>query len=408
MIVRDRLEKKVREIDRFLHEKEDEVIETGVLSGMSGVALFHFYYARYCNEEDYSKGEETLAKTIELINQGFSHTTFCSGIAGVCWSLELLKQEGFIALDNDFFSSELDEHLLHAMRETIRLDYFDFLHGALGYAYYFLKRYQNTNASEKKKYVTYINECIQALYSKAKKKEYGFYWESVIDSEKQQKGCNLSLSHGISSIIGFLSRVSRFSDFEKESNFLLQQAIKYLLYHKNKCNSNITVFPNWVVNEKITNSEKPSRLAWCYGDLGIGISLLHAAETLDDRLMYDEAILILEKTTQRRDIKEAGVIDAGLCHGAYGVSHIYSYLFQKTHKSIFKEAASFWILQALDMAVHKEDGYAGYMRYKGVNKGHENWVVEANLLEGITGIGLSILSYLNPKDSAWNECLLIG
>ena len=56
------------------------------------------------------------------------------------------------------------------------------------------------------------------------------------------------------------------------------------------------------------------------------------------------------------------------------------------------------------MAVHK-DGDAGYKQWRGDSK---EWKKEKNLLEGIAGIGLTIISFLATFDTKWDECLLIS
>ena len=58
----------------------------------------------------------------------------------------------------------------------------------------------------------------------------------------------------------------------------------------------------------------------------------------------------------------------------------------------------------LEMAQFR-DGLAGYKTWQGEQNGWEN---RYSLLEGIIGIGLSILSHLNPNLMNWDECLLLS
>ncbi|WP_271768052.1 lanthionine synthetase C family protein [Aquimarina algiphila] len=399
--------KKLKEISDILDDKTFENKEVGVLSGVSGIALFQFYYAKFLDDDTHAdKGADIITKAVELINEGFTYPTFCTGIAGACWVLEILKEEEFVELEDDFLSSDLDEYLLSAMRADIETENFDFLHGAMGYGFYFLKRYQNTTSLVLKEgYKEYLDELINAFKKTAKKNDRGVWWESILKKEDNLKGCNLSLSHGISSTINFLSRIAEHEEFYDDVNEVLTQTVKFILSYKNRDIAESSQFPSWIVEEKENNVNYYSRLAWCYGDLGVGISLLHAGEALKDEELKNEAIAILKHSTKRRDIKEAGVMDAGLCHGAYGILHIYNYLYRKTKEIIFKETADHWAEQALIMGTH-EKGYAGYMVWRGSDE--EKWKNEESLLEGIAGIGLSIISYLAPFDTKWDECLLIS
>jgi Lanthionine synthetase C-like protein. len=85
------------------------------------------------------------------------------------------------------------------MRYDIQRNYYDFMHGALGAGFYFLKREDA---------IEYIYELIDFLYNTAikDKKSCYFKWGTRIINEKKSV-YNLALSHGISSIIVFLSRV---------------------------------------------------------------------------------------------------------------------------------------------------------------------------------------------------------
>lgn len=405
MTIEIQLRNKLKEISEVLDAKAKNNQEVGVLSGVSGVALFQFYYSKFLNEDIHAdKGAETITRAVELINNGFGFPTFCTGIAGACWVLEILKEEEFVELDDDFLSSDLDSYLLEAMRADIKTENYDFLHGAMGYGYYFLKRYQNLTSEEsKKRYKNYLDELIAALKKSSKKNDHGIWWESVLRQEEGVKGCNLSLSHGISSMVNFLSRIAEHKEFYDDVREMLQQSVRYILHCKNKDKELTATFPNWIIKENVEDNN--SRLAWCYGDLGIGISIFRAGTILGDTQISDEAIAILKYSTQRKDIKEAGVLDAGLCHGAYGVLHIYNYLYRKTHDIAFKEASDFWAQKGLSMAIH-EQGYAGYMVWRGADE--EKWKTEVSLLEGVAGIGLSIISYLAPFETKWDECLLIG
>ncbi|KZS42658.1 hypothetical protein AWE51_04205 [Aquimarina aggregata] len=398
--------KKLKQISEIIDAKAHENKEIGVLSGISGVALFQFYYSKYIEDDSHAdKGAETITRAIDLINEGVIYPTFCTGIAGACWVLEVLKEEEFVELDEDFLSSDLDAYLLQAMKADIETENYDFLHGAMGYGYYFLKRYQNvTNSESKKAYKEYLDLLINALKNSSLNKDDNVWWETELIKDEGTMGCNLSLSHGMSSNINFLSRIAEHSEFYDDVKELLKNASHYILSCKNKDTTLTATFPNWVVKENA--DESGSRLAWCYGDLGIGLSLLRVGKQLNDTKLYNGALSALKYSTKRRDIDEAGVMDAGLCHGAYGIMHIYHYLYKTTNEVVFKETADFWAEKSLELAIHTE-GYAGYMMWRGGQKDN-NWKPSVDLLEGIAGIGLSMISYLAPFDTKWDECLLIG
>ncbi|WP_025742037.1 lanthionine synthetase C family protein [Aquimarina pacifica] len=405
MEIENLFKNKLKEIGEILNAKSEEISDVGVLSGISGVALFQFYYSKFLEDDSFAdQGAENLMRMVELINTGNVLPTFCTGVAGACWVLEILKEEELVALDDDFLSSDLDSFLLEVMRKDIKKENFDFLHGAIGYGYYFLKRYKNSSSQKlKNKYKKYLDELVISLKTLAKQNDEEIWWESPLQIGGKDKGCNLSLSHGVASIINFLARLGELTVFYKDVHELLIKASGYILAHQNNDKTLSATFPNWVVEGEV--NEGYSRLSWCYGDLGIGISLLRVGEVLENRHIYDEALRILKKSTRRRDPKEAGIHDAGLCHGTFGILHIYNYLYKKTKDEDFRKAMIFWAEQSLQIDIHK-NGYAGYMVWN-VND-EEQWKPDTSLLEGIAGIGLSILSYLSPFDSKWDESIMIG
>jgi len=80
-------------------------------------------------------------------------------------------------------------------------------------------------------------------------------------------------------------------------------------------------------------------------------------------------------------------------------------MYRETQDPIFEEAYMYWLQQAIDMDTHKE-GYAGYSQWHGGD--NPGWHNEINLLEGIAGMGLVIISHLAPFNTKWDECLMIG
>lgn len=397
---------KLEQISSILSENYKDTEHVGVLSGLSGIALFQFYYAKLLEEESHADiGVEMISLVIEKINDGYSFPTFCTGIAGAGWAIELLKEEEFVDIDSDDLLSDLDDYLSLAIKQMGEEDnFYDFLHGVVGIGFYFFKRYQSTKSSAlKKRYKIKLLEIIASLRRTAKKEDDMITWESYLIQKEALKGFNLSLSHGMTSIINFLARLAVYDDFYDEVAPLMQNAIRFILRYENKDLSCSSLFPSWVYEGMDTTTTE--RLAWCYGDLGIGFTLWRAGKVLQDDIIAQKGVAIIEHSCKRRDLIEAKVKDNGLCHGTFGMVQIYKHMYKETKKTIFKEAADYWMKQGLTMKIHK-DGYAGYMQWQGGK--NEGWRNETNLLEGIAGIGLSIISYLAPFETKWDECLLIS
>ncbi len=398
--------KKLAEISTVLKENYQHKDEMGVLSGRAGMALFQFNYARFLQDESHAEvGVEIISSVIEAINNGYDFHTFCGGIAGAAWTIDLLQEEDFIDLDCDELLSTLDGFLVQSIKHMQGDEnFYDFLHGVLGVGYYFLKRYTNTKSNDlRQHYKEILFSIITLLQERAQTQDHMVKWESYLIREEELKGYNLSLAHGITSIVNFLSRLTEHTAFKSKVEVLLDQSAQFILSFKYKDPKGTSSFPSWVTRDY--EKSDSSRLAWCYGDLGIAITLWRAGKQLDNSNYQEAAIQTLKNASKRKDLIEAGVKDAGLCHGAYGIMHIYNYMYKETEDKAFKETADYWMNQGLYMGIHSK-GYAGYMKWQGGD--NPGWIKEINLLEGVTGIGLSILSYLAPFETKWDQCLLIS
>lgn len=396
---------KLDEINTVLKENHQTEDDIGVLSGISGIAIFQFYYSKLKQDEASADlGADLLSTVVEQINNGYDQPTYCSGIAGAGWAMELLSEEGFIDLDCDELLPLLDDFLVEFLNIDEQENFYDFLHGILGVGYYFYKRYQNTKSQQlREKYQQILSIVIEKLENASIHEGDTSKWESYLDRKEKLRGYNLSLAHGMSSILNFLSRLASEQYFYPLVEGLLKQTVNYILSHEGKEVSESSQFPDWVfLNQEVNQS---GRLAWCYGDLGLAISLWQTGNVLKDKDLSNKALNILKRTTKRTTPEDTKVVDAGICHGAAGLMQIYNYMYKQTQDNDFKDATEFWMEQTLAFATH-EKGYAGYMQKRGDDK--EPWKAELSLLEGVAGIGLAIISYLKPTETKWDQCLLIS
>ncbi|NAS29377.1 hypothetical protein GTQ40_00190 [Flavobacteriaceae bacterium R38] len=400
------LEEKLKEISTILKEEYKENDQLGVLAGISGIALFHFYYSKYLDTDKHADvGVDILEEAVNRINNGYQFPTYCSGIAGAGWVFEHLLEEDFMDSDNDELLSDLDEYLLGVMDYDMQQGQYDFLHAGIGYAYYFLKRYRNTKDGDlKERYKEYLSRMVTYLKETAQEDAdgNGLKWESRLDMETGLRGYNLSLSHGMSSIVIFLAKLHEIETFKESVAPLLTGAVKYIQSHEIKGEGLYSLYPSWVTEPKEEKSK--SRLAWCYGDLGVGLAFWRASLTLNDNELKDKALHILKHGANRTTVEDTGIRDAGVCHGSYGNAQIFNRLYKETSDPVFQEAANYWIDFGLKMAIH-EDGKAGYKQWNGKD---EDWEGRISLLEGVAGIGLTIIDHISDFESHWDECLMIS
>ncbi len=380
---------------------EDKVHEILQLPPVDGEMSLHrglmgqiFLYTSSASHDETNahadKIESSFLKIFEDINTNSIRPSFCGGLAGILWGMQHLKQRQFIDLDEDF--SDVAPELKAAALHYAKTNNFDFLHGSDGIVFYL----SSTDQLDQH----FVNEWLELLHQDAHKKNDQFAWETVLDMESGKRGYNLSLSHGISSKIIVLAEVLKKFPGNSLAKNLLEGSVSYLLSHK-KSHDSHSLFPSYVDGE---NTE--SRLSWCYGDLGNAIALWRAGNLHENASWKKEALDIMMHATGRKELKENNVLDAGFCHGASGIAHIFNRFYKETGIKEFDSARWYWLDQTLKMA-RFDDGLAGYKMWNS----HENiFHHEAGLLEGTLGIGMVLLGFLTEdiEDLNWDRCFLLS
>jgi lantibiotic modifying enzyme len=372
----------------------DSDIGIGMVGGKSGVAMFLFQYYKFFNEEKAAElGLKLLYECMQDIEEGTIYYNYSTGLAGFGYVIEHLSESEILDIDTGELLNNFDGYLKSRMLHCLEEENYDLLHGGLGVAYYFMKR-------QKKEIVL---EFILKLLDISKLDENGYrYWEHEINiGHKKEIGVNFGFTHGLFSISAFFNRIIESDLLHDQNDFLKTKLIegnKFIM--KNKFDqSRINSFPTW---HTPSNKMNYSRLAWCYGDLPAGLVLLKSAGLVDDPELHLEAVEILRKTLKRVSIEQENVNDAGFCHGSSGITYLYDKIYSLTGVPEFLDQANYWMDVTLEKAVFS-DGYAGYKTFHQ----NEGWSNSIGLLEGISGIGLVLLSRLDEQKSCIDDLFLI-
>src|SRR5690554_209205 len=113
----------------------------GIYNGEFGLLLFMLYYSRFSKIKKYSHITIKYCESLlQRLGSEFSQHTFCSGISGILYLFEFLKENEFIEIDISEVKASFEEHLIKSMRNDILCNNYDFMHGALGVGLYFLKK----------------------------------------------------------------------------------------------------------------------------------------------------------------------------------------------------------------------------------------------------------------------------
>ncbi|HET6226621.1 MAG TPA: lanthionine synthetase C family protein [Bacteroidia bacterium] len=375
--------------------REDFKNKNGLLSGTSGTLFLLCYYNEYAKDQRCLEiVEKRISDTMDAINDDpeFSDLSYSSGLTGFLWTLENLNAHQYIELDLNEFKEAVHPILNDYMMRQLEEGNIDFLHGALGVANYFLD-------SGDTRSIEWLKAFNKQLLTKAilNDDDTISFMTNIYRENKAVPVVNLGLSHGMASIIYYLQRCLKLEQLNSPE---LKRALQQLLLFYKRNQNDITVHPSYFASW--VGPEKSSRLAWCYGDLGIGLTFLLAAETLNDQELKNYSIEILKHTCKRMNLSKEGIKDAGLCHGTTGLVKIYRNLYQKTTIPEFKTAGDFWLQKTIEIATH-ESGHAGYKTFS-----IDHYENDCGLLEGISGVGIVFLEELMRKPLSWEKSLMLA
>jgi lantibiotic biosynthesis protein len=229
-----------------------------------------------------------------------------------------------------------------------------------------------------------------------------FFYDWMPDKEYDEPNnekINIGLAHGIPAAMIVLSNMK---DIDEKYAKAAIRIGNFIFNHRKKTVKE-SFYDSILFDRK--NAETDSRLGWCYGDLGIALAFWQTGKILQHQDFKNEALRIMEQACKRTDSTSNAVNDCGLCHGSAGVAHIFRRFWWETNNEAFKKAADYWTQQTLDMSKHSE-GLAGYRVYRAV--GEQKWINDFGLLEGIGGIGLSLLGAIEKEPTRWDQSLIIS
>jgi lantibiotic biosynthesis protein len=208
---------------------------------------------------------------------------------------------------------------------------------------------------------------------------------------------NLGLAHGVPGVIAILARYVAAGIEVRRARPLLDSAVAYLRSVAQPVRGKR--YHAWLPSQHTVASP---RVAWCYGDLGVSVALLSAAIATSREDWRAEA-LDLAHGMAARPFESSQAVDAGLCHGASGVAHLFNRLSQAAGDAELARAADAWFAHTL--AMRRSEPIAGFPR--AVPEGGEvTWEPGSDLLTGAPGVALALHAAISPIEPAWDQLLL--
>lgn len=380
----------------------------GLLSGNLGRALYYFYSYKHFSDIEQLQNGLSIINTLfqELLNSQSKfarNISLSSGLAGFGWSLHTLYKEQLIDFSIESILAVIDQKIMQVLIHQIQHDNLDFLHSAIGAIAYLADRYEGQlNLREP------LELYVHALHDKVRSYEkkggfiknlysYSRYNDSHIDN------VNLSLSHGYCAILLTLMHLYEKNIAKNIMGEMIETGVNFImnsLKEENLSNIMCSVFPSNIVvslpkEHKQNLAYYNQRIGWCYGDLNQVLLLYKAGKLLKRADWIKLADKVGAFTLSKKDSHSTQIDDMYLCHGTSGVSLFYHTLYKISGNVSYLDGAGYWMDKTIDTLEET-------LSVPGKAKGAYGF------LEGLAGVGLAIMSFLNDSNDGWRKFLYLS
>lgn len=391
----DKINSEIFKIEKILSHANVNAVSPFLFGSLGGMTLFYLYLARAkgsdsLNDKGVNLLELCLAKTKTLGSNG----SICSGIAGITWLIDICTQEGFIEEEvSDIFPTS-DIELAQWVTQCFELGNFDFLHGGTGTFIYLLNRSKRTGIIHKA-----LIQATKTIIEKAVhlEKNYAYIDYYSCSEKKQYPGkVNMGVSHGMISVIYALEIALSLGICKDQVTDLLDKMCNLVQFATEQSFEHY-YFP-YEFDALTKDVHSRSRIGWCYGDLGSATVLLPVAQRMGRIHLFDQMKKIILNVCNI-PFEAQGIRDEGLCHGLIGnalmLKHISSFLASPD----INQLSDFYVSRFIANS-NSENHLRSFVSGQGYQE-------NLTLLEGVSGIGLGLLSIITNSESKWKEILLL-
>jgi hypothetical protein len=363
--------------------------------GAAGLAVLHAYLARAGIESDgFETAERFLEQAETAVETEALPPGLYSGFTGVAWAGTHVDGPPDSADDDPY--EAVDGAVTEYLDHHPMLRGYDLVNGLVGLGVYAIERLPLPSAEG------VLTRVVEQLETTLERHQSGITWATPPALLEMFPGrYNLGVAHGVPGVVGLLAASCHAGVARAQSESLLRGATVWLLAQR--LPSGDGVFP-FTCDDN--SSPKPSRSAWCYGDPGIAAVLWNAGAALNDESLTQEALSVARHAA-RRSPDRCGVVDAGLCHGAAGLGHIFNRLYQASGDAELADAARFWLGRCLELR-EPHQGYGGFRSLTGGEAGALEWVDDPGVLTGAAGVALALLAAVSPVEPEWDRMLLLS
>ena len=376
----------------------------GLLAGLGGCSMY--FLNRYFQTQDYTFHNESinlLEKIIRETNEGAISNPLNLGSQTItsCWLIDQYIKLGALDVEEKTNSKEVIAFIIGSTtQEELDANRHDLFYGFLGNAVILLENDFEANR-------VFLKRVINALKKNSICDNNGIYWKSpfpFFPSEKYDETLNFGIPHGSLGIVLFLLKCYSIEGLDNELEQYLTRSLNWLINRLNQEN-------NQLHYQYGTKSSGTGRLGWCYGDQAIAYTLLRFHEVLDRGDAKIKAFELIEQSA-KKTMNETGVqffsdygyYDLRICHGTSSIAYMYKKMYDITQDQKVYDLVNKW----LDITLDNLDIYLAQIDVI-TEKEKDNSQIDTSMgfLNGLSGVGLTLISFLEPNHSYWDKILLL-
>ena len=385
--------------------------------------LFSELASQFPNENWETASHHTVLKIAGCLQgQNISQFSLYTGLAGVCYAIQKASGNGkhyrkLLDNLNNHLIQAIETHYLAPIRNNLNQGkpspsrLYDLIQGITGIGIYLLENPSNPLFPETLERV--LENLIKlSMPLKVDGKEVpGWYLppELQVKSKQQDsKGhCDIGLAHGISGVLGFLSLCSIRGIEIHGQKEAMQRIIQWLQQQRRDSKEGYfwkTIQQEEDIQKKDAREQFTGRDAWCYGTPGVAASLLLASKAMHDDALktYAHASLL---SVFNRSREQWFLPGPTMCHGISGLLLITQAAAKENACPVLTQKAEM-LLDILLEYFNPEFPF-GFKEYEPCSNGSFFQCDCSGLLNGASGVLLTLLSYKNKTDSRWHLPFLI-
>lgn len=390
----------------------------GLAGGLMGVALY--LTARMKGEPDPVRREliearlgETLNEVVERIETvGWAPWLF-SGSAGVGWGFDRLAEVGILETGGEDPNEVIDEEVLKAFQLASQSGTYmetELITGCAGLGLYGLGRPVGTRGGDivsasiaqiARAVVWDGDLCFWPSMSYYLSKKAGV--APTPDLVRSHGELNLGASHGIPGTVAFLGMAAA-AGYD-EALPLWRGGWRWLRSVTQERTDGFALI-SALQRDGTPIHENPSRITWCYGELGASVAILNAARKMRDAeaAAWAEAVALL---AANRIDPESSIRDASLCHGSLGNAWLFNRVCGVSAHQRFRDVRDFWFEDGMRRC-RDENGFPVFKSVDENDQLRENPYLDEpfTLLDGGLGPMFVLAERVAPSGFAWDGFLL--